>query len=199
MKTFLITLSSVLTLVSAIPYVVAIVKGKTKPRIVSWLTWSLLTGIACAASFADKQYPSAILMFFATLETLTVVALGLRKGDHKFERFDVVCQASAIVGLVLWLFFNSPTIAVVASLAIDLVGALPTLKHSWQKPGEETALTFFLAGIGGLCTVLVVESWKITAIAYPMYIAFVNLLTVAIILGRNRKLLQGVPPEPRKL
>jgi hypothetical protein len=199
MKTALIIISSILTVGSAIPYVIEILKGKTKPRIVSWFTWSLLTGIAFAASWADKQYPSAILMLAATIETLIIVILGLRFGNRRLEPFDIVCQFGAIVGLVLWLLLDSPAIAVAATVAIDLIGALPTIKHAWQKPSEETALTFFMACIGGLCTVLIAGDWKITAVAYPLYITLCNALLVVVILGRNRKFLQGEPAELRKL
>jgi len=199
MKTFLIVVSSILTVASVVPYMIEVLRGKTKPRIVSWFTWSLLTGIACAASFADKQYPTAILMLFATIETGTIVVLGLRHGDHKLEWFDIVCQIAALIGLALWQIFDSPSIAVISAVSIDLIGALPTIKHSWDKPGEETALTFFLAGLGGLCTVLVAGSWRITAIAYPLYLLFINLVLAGIILGRDRRLLQGEPAELRKL
>lgn len=195
MKTALVIISSILTIVSVVPYIREILKGKAKPRIVSWFTWSLLTGIACAASFADKQYPSAILMFFATIETLIIVLLGFKHGDRKFGRFDITCQLAAIVGIGLWLAFNSPTIAVAAAVLIDLVGALPTIKHAWQKPGEETALTFALAGIGGLCTVLAAGNWKITAVAYPMYIFLCNVVIVAFIIGRTKRTAVASPPE----
>lgn len=138
-------------------------------------------------------------MAFATVETLTIVVLGLRFGDRKLERFDIICQVGAVVGLVLWLVFDSPAVAVLATVIIDLIGALPTLKHAWKKPHEETALTFFMAGLGGLCTSLAAGSWKITAIAYPLYITLCNVALVAIILSRNRRLLQGEPAELRKL
>ncbi|HSX08087.1 MAG TPA: hypothetical protein VLG11_04300 [Candidatus Saccharimonadales bacterium] len=195
MKTALIIISTILTIVSVIPYIRETLNGKTKPRIVTWFTWSLLTAIACAASYSDKQYPSAILMFFATIEALSVALLGLKHGDRKIARFDIVCQVAAIVGIILWLIFNSPTIAVAAAVTIDLVGALPTLKHAWQKPGEETAITFALAGIGGLCTVLAAANWKITAVAYPLYIFLINIVIVAFIIGRTRHAKVASPPE----
>lgn len=110
----------------------------------------MLTAIASAASFADHQYASAVLTLCATIETAVIAVLGLIKsGDRTLEKFDIYCLGGAIVGLVLWLVFNSPAIAVGASVAIDLVGALPTIRHTWQKPYEETWLTFLLGSVGG--------------------------------------------------
>lgn len=195
----LIVLSSILTVASAVPYIIEIIKGKTKPRVVSWFTWSVLTAIACVASFADGQYAGGILLLFATIETVSIVILGLWYGDRKFGRFDVICQLGAVVGLVLWLLFNSPEIAIIATISIDLIGALPSIKHSWQKPHEETWLTFALAGLGGVCTVLAATDWKVTAVGYPIYIAVVNVVFTLIILGRHQYAVANAPKELRDL
>ena len=141
MVSFLIILSAIVTVVAALPYIIEIVRGRTKPRIVSWFTWSVLTGIACAASFADGQVPAGVLLLAGTFETALIVILGFKHGDRKFERLDMYCLAGAATGLVLWLLFNSPAIAVLATITIDLIGAIPTFKHSWEKPVSYTHLT----------------------------------------------------------
>jgi hypothetical protein len=186
MKEVIIVLSSIITIGAAVPYIIEIVRGKTKPRVVSWFTWTLITAIASAASFADRQYPAAILSLCAAIETMAVVILGFKYGDRKFEKIDIICQVGAIVGVVLWLTFNSPAIAVAATVVIDLVGCIPTLIHSWQKPNEETWLTFLLSAAGGGLTLLVVDSWKVTAVAYPLYILLINIIIAVCILIRLR-------------
>jgi heme O synthase-like polyprenyltransferase len=200
MRTTLIVISSVVTVASVMPYLLDILKGKTKPRVVSWFTWSVLTAIASAASLADHQYASAVLTLCATIETAMVVTLGIVKsGDRTLEKFDIYCLSGAVVGLLLWLLFNSPAIAVAASVIIDFVGMLPTIKHTWQKPHEETRLTFVLASIGGLCTVFAASDHRITAVAYPVYIVFANALLAAIIIVRHRYAVAGEPAELREL
>ena len=151
--TILVILSSIFTVASVVPYIIEIIKGKTKPRVVSWFTWSVLTAIAGIASYIDGQYPTAILMLLVTIETLLVVIIGWKHGDKRIERFDIVCLVGALIGIILWQIFNSPAIAVIAAVSIDLIGGLPTLVHSWKKPNEETWQTFFLAFLGALCTV----------------------------------------------
>jgi len=199
MKTVLIVLSCVFTFASALPYIRDIIKGKTKPRVVSWFTWSLLTGIAAVATFADHQYAAAVLLLFATFETAAITLLGLRHGDRKFERFDIFCQVGAIVGLILWLVFDSPAVAVVATVAIDFVGALPTFKHQWQKPYEETWSAFFLAALGAICTVAATTKWSVTAVVYPLYIVVANVVGCTIILMRTKYAVKGEPAEFRDL
>ncbi len=192
-RTILIVVSSALTLGAGVPYLRDVWAQKTKPRVVTWLVWSLLTGLAAAASFSDHQYASAVLTASETVETLTIAVLGLMMaGILAIASFDVVCLIGALVGLGLWWWFNSPAMAVLASVIVDLIGSLPTIKHMWQKPFEETWSTFFLSSVSGLAALLAATDLRITAIASPIDILLVNALFVAIILGR-REALMGTP------
>lgn len=184
MKTTFIVISSFLAIINILPYIRDVYRGKSKPRIVSWFTWSLLTAIASAASFSDKQYASAILTLLASLETMAVVVLGWRYGDRRLGVFDVSCQIAAAVGLVLWLIFNSPSIAIIATLSIDIVASLPTIKHAWQKPHEETAITFLLGSLAAVFTVMAATSYRITALAFPIYLIITNFIIALIIYTR---------------
>lgn len=186
MKNILIVLSSLITVACVIPYILDILKKKTKPRVVSWFTWSLLSGIAGAASLADHQYAAAALSLSATTECMIVVILGLKYGDREFTKFDISCQVGALVGLLLWFLLDSPAIAVIVAVAIDFIGTLPTVKHAWQKPGEETPITFFLAGFAALLTVFAATSVQVTALANPLYLVAINMTMTAIILTRRK-------------
>lgn len=184
--TILITIGSGLMLVGVLPYLIDVMRGKTKPRIVSWLVWCTLTAIAGFASFFDGHYPTTILLAIATVTTLSVAILGYKHGDKRFDRLDIMCFIGAFTGLLLWWVFNSPELAVIATITIDLIGAIPTLVHSWKKPHEETWMAFLLAFMSSLCTIVVVEDWVITAIAYPLYLVAFNGALTAIIVLRKR-------------
>jgi len=182
MKEIIIVISSILSLAGTIPYIRDILRGKTKPRIVSWLTWGILTGVAMAASFVDHHYPSAILAACMTLNAVAVVALGIIKhGRVLFDRFDMTCLLLVIVGLVIWYIFQSPAMAVIAVIAIDAIAGLPTLRHAFKHPEEETAFNFATASIASLLTLFVAGSVAITAIAYPLYLVLFNGYVVYLI------------------
>jgi hypothetical protein len=190
MRTVLIVISSVLTLFAGLPYLHDVMRGKTKPRIITWFIWSTLTALAAAASFSDHQYASAVLTLSESVETMAIVIFGLIKSaDLGFEIFDVICLAGAIAGITLWWTFGSPNIAVLASVTIDLIGSLPTIKHMWQKPDEETWETFALSAFSGLFALTAATELSITAVASPLDICIANGVFVAIILGRRRRTL----------
>lgn len=186
MKTLFLIIATILTVGSVIPYLRDIVRGTTKPNLVSWLTWSLITGIATAAEIAGHEYVTAVFTSAAVLATASVVVFGLRHGFVKYTAFDVTCQIAAIVGLLLWQIFNSPSLGVIASVAIDAIGVLPTLRHSWRKPNEETWSAFAISGIGGIFGVLALTSYNTTSLSYPVYIVVINILLSSVIIARQR-------------
>jgi hypothetical protein len=186
MNILFLALATIITLGSVIPYLRDIIAGKTKPNIVSWITWTLITGIATAAEIAGHQYITAILTGASMLETAIVVALGLRYGYVKYSRFDILCQISALFGLLLWLIFNSPSIGVVASVIIDFIGVMPTIRHGWERPYEETWIAFALCSVGGVLGLLALSTYTTTSLAYPLYIPLINALTAGVIIGRQK-------------
>lgn len=188
MKTVFLVLASVITIGSVLPYLRDILKGTTKPNLVSWFTWTLLTGIATAAEISAHEYVAAIFTGSAAIATALVVLLGLRNGFVKYTSFDVTCQMAAVVGIVLWHGFSSPAIGVMASVTIDFIGALPTLRHAWLKPYEETWSAFSLGAIGGVFGVAALSTYNWISLPYAVYIVAVNAVIVWVILSR-RKLL----------
>ncbi|MEK7059944.1 MAG: hypothetical protein AAB971_04285 [Patescibacteria group bacterium] len=181
MQQTLIILSGLLTIACVAPYIHDIIKRRTKPRIVSWLNWTLLTAIATAAAISGEHWSSAVLTGSATVATMAIVLLSLKYGNRKVEALDVVCQAGAIIGLVLWVMFSSPLIALVMSAFIDFIVGLPTYKHAWQKPFEETQLTFAIAALAALLGLIAVDKLSLPNLLFPVYLLLANLTLVGLI------------------
>lgn len=182
----LIILSSFLSIASVFPYLIGVIKGDVKPRIVTWVTWSALTGIASVAAFTEKHYTTLILLVLTTILTSSVAIIGWKHGDKKIEKLDYVCLFGAIVGIIVWWLSNSPSLAVVFTLIVDLIGGIPTLVHCWKKPDEEQWTTFAISAVGSLCTLLAVGEWRITAFAFPLYLVVMGTTYTTIILTRRK-------------
>lgn len=185
-RTLLIILSGLFTVIAFIPYLVGVVKGKTKPRVVSWFIWSLLTGIGLVAALVEGQYATALLLSLATLGTLSIVILGIKFGDRKIENLDIVCLAGAAVGIIMWQVSGVPAVGVIAAIGVDFIGGVPTLIHAWKKPSEEAWITFLMSSIGSAFTLMALTDWRVTAFAFPLYLVLINLATAVIILLMRR-------------
>lgn len=195
--TILIVLSSILTVASVIPYIIGVIRGVTKPRVVSWLIWGILIAIISAAAFAEGQYATAFLALCASVGTLSVAVLGWKRGNRKINILDKYCLIGAAVGIYFWWLFNSPAVAVLIMIAIDFVGVIPTFMHSWKKPNEEVWITYMLSFIGVVCTLLALNDFRITAFAYPLYSLFTNLILALVIMVRRRVGKRGLVIESK--
>ncbi len=187
MKNYIALFASFLAVISVVPYLIDIVKRKTKPNIVSWITWSLLTGIATAATFSAGEYRTALLTLGSTICSLTVVALGFKYGFAKFSKFDMFCQIGALSGLFLWLAFDSPVLAVITTVGIDFIGMLPTLRHSYLEPAEETWQTFMIGTLAALLTVISLSEISLLSALFPIYLVLANASIVITVVFRRKQ------------
>src|SRR6185503_5709761 len=137
MKEILAVAGSIIVAVSFIPYLIDTVRHKIKPRIASWMTWSIVTGISTVAALAAQAYVSALLTGSATLVELAVLALALRNGDRTYGWVDGASQAISTIGIVAWLFSKDPAAAILFGIMADFFGAVPTYYHGWIAPHEE--------------------------------------------------------------
>lgn len=188
MKEAFLWLGPTLTIVALIPYIIDVIKKRTKPNIVSWFTWSLLTSIATAAAFAAGEYEAALLTLANAIGTFSIVLLGLRNGIAKLSVFDIFCQVSALLALAAWLIFDIPLIAIAGVVFIDFLGMLPTVKHSWESPEEETWQTFAISFIAPMFTIASITAYNLENLLYPTYLLLADgLVMVIILVGRQQK------------
>lgn len=181
-------IGSLILLTGMVPYILDTVKGKTKPNVVSWFTWTLLTTIGTFAALSEGAITTAILSGASALATLSVTILGLKRGIKHYTFFDGVCQVAALVGVVLWQITKQPELAVAIVVATDIIASLPTQKHAWQEPFAETWQAFAAGAIGSGMALATVTQFTFVALAYPTWLALANFITVGIIAYRRPKL-----------
>lgn len=186
MKDFISVAAGILAVLAITPYIRDIIKGKTKPNVVSWFTWTLLLVIATSAAFAAHQPRSAFLTLGDLIGTGTTLLLGLKYGIAKFSWFDGACQVAAIVGLILWLAFNSPAIAIIASIVVDLIAAMPTLRHSWLHSEEETWETFAVLVVASALTIISLSTFSVISLSFALYLLTINFAIASTVIYRRR-------------
>jgi len=86
----------------------------------------------------------------------------------------------------LWLLTNQPGLAVGVALAVNVIGALPTIRHAWIAPFAETWLAFAIGGFATLITLVTISSYNFISLAFPVWIGINCFMLVGIILGRRQ-------------
>ena len=190
-KDILIITAAILTVTSCLPYIIDIAKNKTHPNLVTWITWLTVVGISTAAAISDHAYQTAILSGAIVLSDIIIIAMSIRRGVKKYTMFDFVCQALAVIGVVLWRLTGNPATAVALSLVVIYIGALPTWRHAYKLPHEETWQGFAMSAIAGVLTILSLSQYTFVSLALPIT-TVINGTVIVIIITSRRKLLAQV-------
>jgi hypothetical protein len=181
---------ALLTVAGTGGYVIETARGSTKPRLVSWFTWTMILAIAVKASLDARQWPAAVLTLSCAIECATVFLLAvLRKDsqDRSVGWLDGVCLCGAGAGLVFLVALQEPSQAVVASVLTDLAAYLPTYWQGWTHPERESWVPYTVCGVGSGLLLLVVSWSTPAAYAYPVYLFAANTAAGLLVLIAGRK------------
>lgn len=187
-----LAVSAALTLCAAIPYIRDILRGTTRPRVASWAVWASATGIGAAAALSRGQWLAGLFLGACAAEDAAVAVLGWRHGDRGIGWLDGACAAGAAAGLVLLVLVRAPVQAAAAAVAVDLAAGIPTVRHAWAAPHEETWSEFAWCGLAAALVLAAAGSGQVTGAAYPAYLAVFDAGLVLVILARRR----AVTAEP---
>ncbi len=180
--------------IGGVSYLIYTLQGKVKPNRVTYFLWSLAPLIAFAAQLKEGVGIQSLLTFsVGILPLLTLIASFLNKqSEWKITKFDVVCGALSIAGLLLWLVTQVGNIAIIFSLLTEALAALPTIVKSYKFPETESDWTYFMGAISGLLTLLTIDTWNFAHYAFPLYILLVSLIISSLIKFKIGKRIHSV-------
>lgn len=187
MQQILLSLSAIVMIAAVVPYLRDVVRNKTKPRIVTWFVWTVLMLIAGFAALDAGAIASAVISFTSAFTTSLVVILGYKNSDKTFSKLDIFSFVGAIFGLGLWWLFNSPLLAIIMSVVVDLIGAIPTVWHAYKRPQEETASSYALYALSSMIALFAITEFSVTTVLVPLYILLIDGCIALIIIVQKRR------------
>lgn len=163
-------LSGVFSVVAAVPYVLSILRGETKPNAISWGLWSLLQGIALVAQFKAGASWSAVLIFFVTLNTVVVTVFALTKkyGYREYGAIDGISAVLAILAIVAWQLTGNPIAAIVSTIVADACAAFPTMVKAKRDPRSENPTGWGFLLLASILGVASTERFDAQNLAFPL-------------------------------
>ena len=181
--------SGILMMVSSVPYIRDIVKGKTKPERATWFIWSVVMMIAFFAQVASGGTFSTLLTVGDTIVVIVIFILSIKHGMAGWMMRDKMALVGAGISLILWYFTKNPAIALFIVIFIDFLGGWLTIVKSYENPESETMLTWFFSSIAGFLGILAVGEMNFVLLAFPIYVCLMN-LTIGLVIFFGRKKLQ---------
>ncbi|MBI5023056.1 MAG: hypothetical protein HZC05_02725, partial [Candidatus Magasanikbacteria bacterium] len=135
-------LAGVLCIIGYIPYINAVVRKKTTPARATWLIWAFLDIITLAGMYAKGAINGQILAAFVGASTVSV--LSLKYGLPGWTKIDKMSIGGAVTGIILWGVFENPIFGIVISLAVILLGSIPTFVSAWDNPDRENKAAWII-------------------------------------------------------
>lgn len=104
-----------------------------------------------------------------------------------------VCLFGALSGLAMWLIFNSPLVGLISNIFVDFMGALPTIKKSYDYPDGENRISWVLFSLANGTNLLALNTLSFAVVVLPVYLFLLSLtITLLIFLRKKRIIIGGV-------
>lgn len=187
-KTLIGIIAIGIAIISYIPYFRDIFSGKTKPHAFSWLVWGVLNAIVFVGQVSDGDGAGSWVVGFTAAVTLSIFVLSLRFGEKDIKAFDWFCLIGAGVSLLPWLVTNDPLLSVILVTIIDILGFVPTIRKSYNKPHQETLVTYVLSTVKYLLAIVALQNYSWVTVLFPLAMVVVHIFFVALLIIRRNQI-----------
>ncbi|HBO17111.1 MAG: hypothetical protein UR69_C0002G0235 [Candidatus Moranbacteria bacterium GW2011_GWE2_35_2-] len=184
LKSILSVISGVLFVAGFVPYIIAILRGETKPAKASWIIWASLDYIVLAGMIAEKTVNGQILG--AVIGATIVIGLAMKYGASGWTRTDKFCLIGAMLGISLWMIFKNPTFGIMTSCIVAFIGSFPTFISAWKDPSKENRLAWTIFWISCVCAMIAIPRMTFADAAQPTTFFLIESVMMYILYFRAR-------------
>lgn len=184
-------LGGTIALLSNVPYIVDTIKGKTKPHRVTWFVLVVLNITFVANQIGSGASNTLWLAISFLVSTIIISALSIKKGVGGGTKMDYLILLGSVVGVLLWVMFNSPVASTISNLTVASLAFVPTILKSWKAPETETNIKWLLGAVGAGFTVISIGEVDIPLLLLPLYSFILNFgIWLILIKGNIKKALK---------
>lgn len=178
-----VLVGALLNLSGSTSYVLATLKGKTKPNRITWILWALAPLIAFAAELNEGVGLRSLMTFMVGFGPLMIVTASFvnKKSFWKLTTFDYVCGGLSVLGLLLWAITRHGNVAIIFSILADGLAAVPTVVKSYKQPQTERAYIFTAGAVSAAITLLTIDKWTLANYGFPLYVLLICTLLASLI------------------
>ncbi len=174
-------IAGIIQIASVFPYVRSMIKGTTRPNIISFVLWTTLQIIAIAAQFSAGASWSIIILITTTFNTALILVVALSGyGYRKYGALDYTCFALAIIAIGLWQITKQPLVALILAVLADLISTIPTIAKTYREPYSENVLGWAMIAVAAILAAVSTTKFDIANLIYPIYLIFANTTITAL-------------------
>jgi hypothetical protein len=156
---FLTSIASLIFLVAFVLYNKDILKDNTRPNIVTWGLFVLITFINATSYFSMTGDLVKSVLAFTDLFVCTIITLLiLHKGYYsKLNIAEKLVIVFAFVSVIAWVLLRSATFANLLLQPAYILAFVPTYLNAYKNPKTERALPWFLWALSFVFSIIVIS------------------------------------------
>jgi hypothetical protein len=147
-------IATIIGIYASVPYIVAILKGKTQPHQLSWLVFVIMNGIVLLSQFLEGGRESVLITLTFFIGSLIIFVLSLKYGTRDTSRWDKALFTFALLTIVLWILTRSNELAIWLTLLIDLAATTMIILKVRARPDSEDPKPWIVASVAYVFTCL---------------------------------------------
>lgn len=162
-------------------------RGVTAPNRVTWSLWALEPLLAFGVQRQEHVGLASFMTLVLGLIPLIVLVVSFHDANAvwRIDRFDIACGILSVVGLVVWITANEPTIALVSFVVADAVAALPTVRKAFRTPESESAWAFLASVCFAVITLLTLKRFTTAGALFPLSVLSMSAVIFALVIRRD--------------
>jgi hypothetical protein len=172
-------------------YIKGILKDGTQPRMASWAAWLTANTVFTVVAFHEGAYLAAGINAISALTNAIVIILSIKQkvSARPGDVIDWSCLIASVLCVVVTVTMpQNKTLGALFAVMANIVATIPTLRHAWTKPHEETWQMFaanVFAGGSSMMSIIIASGFDFTSVAGPLMMTIGNMSMVMITVGRG--------------
>lgn len=185
MKETFLSLSIIVGFISPLIGISSVIWGEFRPQRMTRLLIFLLSLLFVGTLLAQGDRNGIYIAVAQLFGSLVILLLSIRKGIGGWNTLDKVVLLLTLLSLLVWKTTDNALLGLVMSAVTDFIGFVPTIVKTWHYPETEEWKFYLSDVISSGLSLLSLTSYTLATTTFPAYILFINLLGVALILGRR--------------
>lgn len=176
-------------IVTYIPYLIDMFKGKNNPHLYTWISITIITIMVAYLQVIGGAGIGAIPTILGCFVDLIILFYCFRYGTKDVIFIDKVCLAFSLAGVATYLAIQSkPGMALAIITTAEVVSFFPTFRKTKNDPYSESLTSYYLLLLKLSLILIALEEYNWLTASYPIVwiIVFVGFL-ISVHLWKNKK------------
>lgn len=174
---------------SFIPYILAILRGKTTPNRTTWFIWTVVSTISLLSYGASGADHTIWFPISDAVAPLIVLILAIKYGEDAWTKLDQACLIVVGISVFFWWLSGSALVGLCMNLIADAMGATPTIVKAYRRPASEDRIAWLIVFLATVINLGAIEDWhSISIVVYPVYMLInIGIITALLWFFPNMK------------